>query len=207
MEFTGERPTLEHEIQSSRIRYKTIIPYCINKRVLDIGCGVGHGSYLLSHFALHVTGIDVSFEAISEAKQTFKASNLTYLHSKHLDNISELHVNLISMVEVFEHIEPELVTNFLTIAAKIKEIVLTTPNGDLFTYHPATKEERRGYHVWHYTREELIELFGKYYKFVEIYAHIFDPQINQYTSYMVYATNHENWDWGNSWLTKVRGPE
>ena len=201
MEFTGERPTLEHEIQSSRIRYKTIIPYCINKRVLDIGCGVGHGSYLLSKFALYVTGIDVSYEAITEAQQTFKTSNLTYLHSKHLDDISELHANLISMVEVFEHIEPEQVPNFLTIAAKIKEIVLTTPNGDLFPYHPATKEERRGYHVWHYTYDELVILFKKYFSFVEVTGHVYDPLLRAFTGYTVYATN--NLDWKEDYLLGI----
>lgn len=45
------------------------------KRVLDLGCGPGHDSYIFSQFGFEVTGLDFSNEMIKRAK-TLKKSKL-----------------------------------------------------------------------------------------------------------------------------------
>jgi hypothetical protein len=69
-------------------------------------------------------------------------------------------------------------------------------------YQPKTIQERRGFHVWHYTIDELKELFKKYYSFVEVYGHLFDPRINKYTSYVIYGNNKIEWD--DRWLKDAK---
>lgn len=202
MEFTGERPTVDHEVTSSRMRYKSVVPLCINRVVLDYGCGIGVGSFFLAQYANQVYGYEPNVEALEEARRLFNHPDLQFIPSLFPHVLKE--VDIVCMNEVMEHIErPELDRLLTEFSSNRFDLVCTTPNGDLFPYHPATVAERRGYHVWHYTEEELKALFGQFFKFVEVYGHVWDPAIKLYTSYMVYASNM---DWSEDWIFKIRGP-
>ena len=48
-------------------RYAWALTACEEKDVVDLGCGVGYGTVILSSFARSVIGVDVSAEAIAEA--------------------------------------------------------------------------------------------------------------------------------------------
>ena len=198
MNYTGERPTLSQEIMPSRKRYKSILPFCLNKRVYDYGCGIGHGTYFLSKFAQNVKGYDISYEAIDEAKKAFPEIPFSYIFfPEELVNF-----DILTIVEIIEHIEKEDVHNLLkNISQNIQTVVATTPNGDLFSYHPQSVSERRGFHIWHYTEDELNELFKKYFSFVEIYGDLRDPaRSGTHASYTLYASNTP---WKNSWLDEL----
>jgi SAM-dependent methyltransferase len=45
-------------------------------RVLDLGCNNGYGSYKLSRYGHEVVGVDVSAEALADAKRRFSTANL-----------------------------------------------------------------------------------------------------------------------------------
>jgi SAM-dependent methyltransferase len=49
-------------------RYTWSLSYCVGKRVLDAGCGVGYGSGILASVASEVLGIDYSWSAIERAR-------------------------------------------------------------------------------------------------------------------------------------------
>jgi predicted SAM-dependent methyltransferase len=98
-------------------------------------------------------------------------------------------VDIIIAVEVIEHIEKEeLYTLLKKWSVEYPEMALTTPNGDFFKYHPKDTSERRGYHVWHYTKEELYALFSEYYDNVRVDDIIWDGTIEKFTTYKVYGT-------------------
>lgn len=197
MNFTGERPTPEEGVDGSRIRYKSIIPFCLNKSVLDFGCGIGHGTYFLSKFVKQVFGYDHSSESIEDAIRYFPQIAFT----SNLKVIDFSKISIISMVEVIEHFEKNDVETLLQNFSKLhKEMIVTTPNGDWFPYHPKTLQERTGFHTWHYTNVELKELFGRYFSFVEIYGNAFDESLGKFTGYLVYASNNE---WKDSWITDI----
>src|ERR687884_678866 len=42
------------------------------KRVLDVGCGLGAGSWLMAKQGAHVTGVDVSDDAVQWAQKTYE---------------------------------------------------------------------------------------------------------------------------------------
>lgn len=190
MNFTGERPTLESGTEASIIRYKAILPFCLGKKVFDYGCGIGHGSYFLSQYVRSVCGYDASLTALREARNNFSRENLSF--SDFYYNTIFRDYNIVSMVEVIEHIEKEQLEElFRNMSKEIKECVLTTPNGDLYPYHPQNLEERRGFHVWHYTENELKEFFNKFFNIVEIYGCARDLRLfgETYTTYLVYMKN------------------
>jgi SAM-dependent methyltransferase len=201
MDFTGERPSLDQEVEGSRLRYKSILPYVINKIVLDYGCGIGLGTHMMGFFAKSVLGFDANKTAVEEACNNFFDRNIAFTNSFSTSILK--YMDIVVLVEVIEHIEkyalPLLLADF---SKKIPEIACTTPDGITMPYQPKTIQERRGFHVWHYTIDELKELFKKYYSFVEVYGHLFDPRINKYTSYVIYGNNKIEWD--DRWLKDAK---
>lgn len=61
-------------------RYSMVRTLAKGKRVLDVACGEGYGSYLMAKYwgAAQVTAVDISSEAIEAARHNFAADNITY---------------------------------------------------------------------------------------------------------------------------------
>ena len=59
-------------------RYKMAYDYCKDKEVLDIACGCGYGSGLLSEVATSIIGGDYSQEAINYANVNWKKPNIEF---------------------------------------------------------------------------------------------------------------------------------
>src|SRR5215475_9744123 len=60
-------------------RYEFALSYCRGKSVLDAGCGTGYGSHFLAaNGAKSVLAVDISDEALTEARQRYKAGGLSY---------------------------------------------------------------------------------------------------------------------------------
>ncbi|MDD5649400.1 MAG: class I SAM-dependent methyltransferase [Candidatus Nanoarchaeia archaeon] len=197
MIYTGERPTFENResIISSVMRYKSVFPFCKNKKIIDLGCGIGHGTKLLmlnnDDKEKIVVGVDINLDSITEATKGNKEfiSNLSFV-CRDIFNVNFKGFVIVSMIEFIEHIEKSEAEKLIKkISNNVQTLVLTTPNGDFFKYHPKDDSEYKGFHKWHYAYEELLYLCNKEFKFVEVYAHLFDPKIRQFTSYIVFATN------------------
>jgi ubiquinone biosynthesis O-methyltransferase len=61
-------------------RYETATRYVKGKRVLDIACGTGYGSQILSHAgAIAVVGVDICSETIKYAKKHYQESNVEFV--------------------------------------------------------------------------------------------------------------------------------
>ena len=80
--FTGERftPEVRGPIWYEHWhRYAFVASIVRGLRVLDAACGEGYGSFLLARAAAQVTGIDISADAVTHARERYASSNLAFV--------------------------------------------------------------------------------------------------------------------------------
>ncbi len=138
-------------------RYGMARNYCKGKVVLDISCGEGYGSFLLSKWgAKEVVGIDISEEAIKKAKKNFKAKNVKYLvqDASNLKKLDDNYFDLVVSFETFEHIKncDDYLREIKRVSKKDATIVISCPND---YYYYATDEQFNPYHMRKYTFEDF----------------------------------------------------
>jgi ubiquinone/menaquinone biosynthesis C-methylase UbiE len=135
LDFTGERlvpdkspPALEAE---HRARYEFAKGLVKGKKVLDLGCGAGYGSFMLSEVADSVVGIDISPDAIKHAQETYKSSNLSFV----VGDVAKLpfkngEFTACVCFEVIEHIDnpDDLLKEVARILDPKGVFVVSTPN-------------------------------------------------------------------------------
>jgi len=71
---------------------------------LDLGCGCGYGSFLMSFIADKVIGIDYEDIAIETANEHFKRPNIEY-KLQDLEDFNEKEYDFFAMLECLEHVE------------------------------------------------------------------------------------------------------
>lgn len=158
LDYTGERvvPTEMHGDPTTWIqhlaRYVFAVKLAVNKDVLDVACGTGYGTSILSSVAKKVVGVDISREAVSWAKRnnTFYCS-CTFIN-KDIENKSILsEYDLIVSFETIEHLrDPK---NFL------RKISLNNlrENGELIFSVPLEDPPNR-FHKQRYDWGSIVQL-------------------------------------------------
>jgi 2-polyprenyl-3-methyl-5-hydroxy-6-metoxy-1,4-benzoquinol methylase len=91
------------ELEQHVARYTWAFRACEGKDVLDVGCGVGYGTSLLSWVARSATGMDRSLEAIESARATYRAENLAYVHDRAEGALPT--ADVATCFEVIEHVD------------------------------------------------------------------------------------------------------
>jgi 2-polyprenyl-3-methyl-5-hydroxy-6-metoxy-1,4-benzoquinol methylase len=154
------------------IRYNFAIPYCEDKIVLDAACGTGYGSAILAqNKAQKVIGVDISEEAIQEAK-------LKYGHIVNLEfyclsvyEISKLNqkFDLIVSFETIEHIDnPLLFIKLLDMnLSNAGKCIISSPNK---TYTDRNIDFTNPYHLSELTFLEFKEYFEEFFKIINMYG-------------------------------------
>ena len=110
------------------------------KRVLEIGCGVGHTSWRMARAwpESEVIGSDISPGSIEVAQTCFRLPNLTYRAGPLADSVPEDNFDLIVMTDVYEHITPAdrlgLHTSIRQLMAPEARFILTIPTPALQDY-------------------------------------------------------------------------
>lgn len=138
-----------HNVSRHIARYNLSLPFVKKGKVLDASCGTGYGSFLMSKVCESVTGLDISTEAVLEAKESFVGSNLTFKEfdlTKFGDYFNDLDNELLNFdsvvsFETLEHLEnPD---DFISQLPKILK-----PNG-LFIYS-LPLFEKKGQNQYHH---------------------------------------------------------
>lgn len=161
-------------------RYYFSSQFCQDKKVLDIACGSGYGSYILADYgkAKSVQGLDISSEAISYAKQNYKKTNLSFDvdDATKIKKIKDNSIEVVVSFETIEHISDQ--ETFLNlISKKIKKnglFIISTPN--ILTYPKGNP-----FHIKELSQIELENILKKYFKNIKIIAqkYYISNQINQ----------------------------
>ena len=113
--------------------YEYFSNYVEGKNVLDVGCGYGYGSYLMSWKAKRVIGIDIKRKQIETAQNLYQKNNLEFSSMNVFNLKQEFSGNSFDVViarEFIEHIKEPL--EFLQIAHYLLSeegiLILSTPN-------------------------------------------------------------------------------
>lgn len=87
LEVDGERVVEEHYLDSPEryliylfhiVTYRFSLPWLESSKVLDYGCGSGYGTHFVAPHCRHITGVDISPEAVTYAQQRYHLPNLDY---------------------------------------------------------------------------------------------------------------------------------
>lgn len=156
-------------------RYTFALPHVAGKKVLDIACGTGYGSLILTQTAGTVTGVDLDFDAARKASADCKGEAMSVLVADGCRlPLRDNHFDVITSFETLEHLHDR--ATFLkelqrTLRADGK-LVLSTPNAN-YT-QPIDGKPRNRFHVHEYTPEELHAELQQHFGSVSLLGQVLD---------------------------------
>lgn len=140
-------------------RYHFASPLAAGKRVLDIACGEGYGSALLSHTASSVIGIDADAAILGHARRRYGGSaRLQFLEGRcEALPLPNACVDLVVSFETLEHVaEPHrLLDEAARVLTADGTLVVSTPNKEVYSDRPGYANP---FHLKELYRDEFLAL-------------------------------------------------
>ena len=176
LEFTGERVVpglVDVDLWNEHLaRYLFAARLARRRRVLDIGCGAGYGSAELAHSATSVAGVDISPEAVEQARSAYPAANLQFLAaSATAIPFPDASFDLITCFEVIEHIQDWelLLTEARRLLTPGGQFIVSTPNK---AYYAESRTEigPNPFHVHEFEYGEFTAALSSTFASVTLYA-------------------------------------
>lgn len=175
----------------TRNMYEFIKTYCMGKitqhpqypkyiwkpQIVDVGCGIGLGSNILSLEADFVWGIDKNENSVRFAQQAFTREKNGIYYSSQLtfdridimeDTRDFMKFDIVVAIEVIEHIKDArgFMDKLVKLAKKDGEFFISTPNRN--NKHIAKERPKNKYHVREWTMEEFVAFLDPYVKKIEV---------------------------------------
>lgn len=152
-------------------RYLLCQRYVSGKRVLDLACGEGYGSWYLSQIASEVVGIDICKESIQHASHQYQKSNLSFRIGSILNvpiNKSEC-FDVIVCFEALEHISEhaELLCHVKSLLTQNGMFIVSTPNKPVYSENGTRQNP---YHLKELDFNEFDMLLGQHFKQRQFYG-------------------------------------
>lgn len=140
IEFTGERyiPTETGSIRYEHLhRYGWAAQAIKGLRVLDIACGEGYGSAILSRYASSVTGVDISTEAVRHAQAEYGSiANLSFMvGSASAIPLPDATFDAVVSFETLEHLieHDEMLAEIHRVLKSDGFLIMSSPNKKVYS--------------------------------------------------------------------------
>lgn len=142
--------------------------YVKNKKILEIGCSDGYGSFILAKKAKIVIAMDVDNKTILSARKKYNLKNLNFLNTDALSLSYKNEFDVVISFQVIEHvIDVDLyLTNIKDALKKNGIFILSTPNRLLRLYKGQKPWNK--FHVKEYEADELRNLLRNYFSDIKI---------------------------------------
>ena len=161
-----------------RLRYKLATLLVENKRVLDVACGSGYGTNMLSKTAKSVIGVDLSQAAVDYCSNKYQSDNLEFkqMSADELD-FPEHSFDVVVSFETIEHLTEEAQKKFLyhikRVLTKDGLLIMSSPNRDVWS-KMINKEDNK-HHLHELNEEEFKQLLNDYFENVDFYYQNYIP--------------------------------
>lgn len=169
--WSGERleTFVYNEITAEHLhRYSIAQNFVDGRKVLDIACGEGYGSQLLSQKAAHVTGVDVDSNIIKKAARKYKKGTLHFLVGD-AANIPcpDNDFDVVVSFETIEHLDDQeaALVEMVRVLRSDGLLILSTPNKD-FRQKDAIPDNP--YHKKELSSDELKQLLQNKFQQIKI---------------------------------------
>jgi len=162
-DFTGNTKIPAHLRREHETRYEFALQYVLGKDVLDLGCGYGYGTNILSMKAKSVIGVDRMKEGIVLAGKRYEnQKNISFVESDVFEFLSSTKdkFDIVILMEFIEHItnQDELLSLVYKVLKPGGRVCLSTPNKDNTPFF-----RRNPYHFKELSYQEFLSLIGKYF--------------------------------------------
>ncbi len=152
-------------------RYAFAADFAEGKDVLDLACGEGYGSDLLSRQAKSVVGVDVSAEAVEHARQRYGGAPNLRFEPGDCANIPlpDDSVDLVVSFETLEHVEAQeaMLAEFSRVLRPSGMLMISTP--DKRTYSDETGYTNE-FHVRELYRPEFEALLTAHFPHLRLFG-------------------------------------
>jgi 2-polyprenyl-3-methyl-5-hydroxy-6-metoxy-1,4-benzoquinol methylase len=174
LELTGERtlpdvPAENYWFQRHLAVYEWIGARVVGLRVLDMACGEGYGSEVLSRSAASVVGVDGNPEAHEHARLRYQRQNLSFARGM-VENFGEASAfDAVVFLQTIEHVQDPaaVLQHFRRILAPGGVAYVSTPNV-LTLAPPGHDRSDNPWHVREYRAEEFATLCASVFANVEL---------------------------------------
>jgi len=172
--LTGERtlpdvPEENYWYRRHLVVYEWIAARTVGKRVVDMACGEGYGSEVLSRAAESVVGVDANPEAHEHARLRYVRQNLRFERDL-VESFSEP-CDAVVFLQTIEHVQNpgEILEHFKAMLAPGGVAYVSTPN--LLTLAgPGREKSDNPWHVKEYRAEEFRALCEAHFGQVELWG-------------------------------------
>tara|TARA_R100000935_G_scaffold21876_2_gene40414 strand:- start:73499 stop:74524 length:1026 start_codon:yes stop_codon:yes gene_type:complete len=133
-----------------------LVPNKTNSRILELGSGLGYLTYALKEEGYDSTGLDISNEAVAQAKKSFGDFYVCRdLHDYALEKPNAY--DIVILTEVIEHIEAPVgfIESILKLLKKDGHIIITTPDKTLIPSDIVWDTEAPPVHHWWFSETSL----------------------------------------------------
>jgi 2-polyprenyl-3-methyl-5-hydroxy-6-metoxy-1,4-benzoquinol methylase len=170
--LTGERtlpdvPEENYWYRRHLVVYEWIGARVAGKRVVDMACGEGYGSEVLSRAAASVVGVDANPEAHEHARLRYRRQNLRFERDL-VERFAEP-CDVVVFLQTIEHVQNpgEILEHFKSMLAPGGVVYVSTPN--VLTLAPEGAERSDNpWHVHEYRADEFRALCEAHFREVEL---------------------------------------
>jgi 2-polyprenyl-3-methyl-5-hydroxy-6-metoxy-1,4-benzoquinol methylase len=142
--------------------------FCRGADVLETGCGLGWGAYLVAHYAQKVTAVDIDTQVINDCVQRWQASNVDWLQGdiRHIHEIVQQTYDVCLAMETIEHFSQEDAESYIASVAKCLCAGGVFIGTSVFPETEAEAEllrQKNPFHPHIFTHNEMITLLSRHF--------------------------------------------